>query len=286
MVARRIVWRPTSREPYETISSMKTMPPPISRLVNREAVVLLGWGRAILLQLAHPLVAAGVSDFSRFHKERRGYFQRAQHTVGAMLTLTFGSSGEADRVIDRINAIHQRIHGVVVEPVGRFPAGTTYDATDPVLLAWVHVTLLDSVLKAYDAFVRPLTVEERDQYCAEAAPTATRLGVPPSLLPMTAASLANKMFAMRTSGDLAVGPRARELASALLAPPIKPAAPMFAIARDITVGFLPPEIRDGYEFAWDAARERQWHRRVRLVRSLRGLLPTRLCEWPAARTAA
>jgi uncharacterized protein (DUF2236 family) len=259
---------------------------PVSRLVNREAVVVLGWGRAILLQIAHPLVAAGVSDFSGFHTARGGYLQRARHTIGAMLTLTFGTTAEADRVIDHINAIHQRVHGVLREPVGRFPAGTPYDATDPALLAWVHVTLLDSILQAYELFVRPLTTEERDAFCAEAAPTIMRLGVPADRLPMTAAALAAQFDAMLASGDLAVGAQARGVASALLSPSIGAATPMFAIARDITVGLLPPEIRASYGYAWDAGRERQWRRRVRFVRGVRGLLPSLLCEWPAARAAA
>lgn len=261
-------------------------PASVSRLVNREAVVVLGWGRAILLQLAHPLVAAGVSEFSGFHTARGGYLQRARHTVGAMLTLTFGTPAEADRVIDRINAIHRRVHGVLREPVGRFAAGTRYDATDPDLLAWVHVTLLDSILQAYDAFVRPLTAAERDAFCAESAPMVARLGVPAERLPSTGAALSAQFAAMIASGDLAVGSQARQVAAALLSPSIGPATPMFAIARDITVGLLPPDIRAAYGFAWDDVREQKWRRRVRLVRGLRGLLPPLLYEWPAARTAA
>lgn len=259
---------------------------PASRLINREAVVLLGWGRAILLQLAHPLVAAGVSEFSGFHTARGGYLQRARHTVGAMLTLTFGTTAESDRVIDHINAIHRRVHGTLREPVGRFAAGTPYDATDPALLAWVHVTLLDSILQAYDAFVRPLSTAERDAFCAESAPMVTRLGVPIDRLPLTAAALSEQFAAMLASGDLAVGPQARQVASALLSPSIGPATPMFALARDITVGLLPPPIRSGYGFSWDDVRDRQWRRRVRFVRGIRGILPPLLYEWPAARRAA
>lgn len=265
---------------------MPAVSAPVSRLVNREAVVVLGWGRAILLQLAHPLVAAGVSDFSGFHTERGGYLQRARHTIGAMLTLTFGTAGEVDRVIDHINAIHQRVHGVLREPVGRFPAGARYDATDPALLAWVHVTLLDSILQAYDTFVRPLSTAERDAFCAESAPMITRLGVPIERLPVTAAELSRQFEAMLASGDLAVGPPARRVAGALLSPSIGPATPMFSIARDITVGLLPRDLRQAYGFAWDDVREQKWRRRVRLVRGIRGILPPLLYEWPAARAAA
>ena len=71
---------------------------PVARKVNREAVVLLGWGRAVLLQLAHPLVAAGVSDYSKFRRGTRGYLRRVRSTVGAMIELTFGTPDEAQRI--------------------------------------------------------------------------------------------------------------------------------------------------------------------------------------------
>jgi uncharacterized protein (DUF2236 family) len=73
--------------------------PSVARKINRERVVLLGWGRAILLQIAHPLVAAAVADHSPFGEDLRGYLQRARRTVGAMLRLTFGTDDEARRVV-------------------------------------------------------------------------------------------------------------------------------------------------------------------------------------------
>jgi uncharacterized protein (DUF2236 family) len=257
----------------------------VSRKINRETVVLFGWGRAILLQIAHPLIAAAVSDFSRFHAEPGGYVRRTRHTIRAMLGLTFGAPEEIDRVIDRINAIHQHVHGTLPERVGRFPAGTTYTATDPVLLAWVHVTLIDSILIAYDTLVGPLSTEEQDRYCVEASAMTMRLGVPAELLPMSAAALGRAMDAMRASGDLAVGPAARELAAALLAPPIGVVRPFFGPVRRLTIGLLPDDIRRAYDFAWDGSRERSWRRLAGFVRRCRGLLPGRLAQWPAARAA-
>src|ERR1700683_3003145 len=258
----------------------------VSRRVNRETVVLLGCGRAILLQFAHPLVAAGVADYSRFHTASGGYLSRTRRPVGAMLALTFGPPDEVAGVLDRINGIHAHVHGALREAVGRFPAGTRYAATDPELLAWVHATLLESILIAYETFVGPRTAEEKSQYCVEASAMTTRLGVPAGRLPMTAVSLDAEMRAMYASGDLCVGPAARELSAALFAPPIGPASPVFGLVRVLTTGLLPPEVRQAYGFAWTAGRDRQWHRLARIVRGLRGVLPSIFCEWPAARTAA
>ena len=59
----------------------------VARKINREAVVLLGWGRAILLQFSHPLVAAGVRDFSHFDHSAESYVRRVRRTVGGMLDM-------------------------------------------------------------------------------------------------------------------------------------------------------------------------------------------------------
>ena len=72
-----------------------------------------------------------------------------------MLRLCFGAEPEAQAVVARINAIHERVHGHLPETAGIFPAGTSYSAHDPALLAWVHATLLDMNLRVYERFVEP-----------------------------------------------------------------------------------------------------------------------------------
>lgn len=135
----------------------------ISRRLNGERLVLFGWSRAILLQFAHPLVAAGVADHSSF---RQGPFvaaARLHHTVRAMLSLTFGTPARRDEALARISAIHRTVHGALREAVGLFPAGTPYSAEEARLLAWVHVTLLESIPLAYERLVGPLSDDHRDQ---------------------------------------------------------------------------------------------------------------------------
>src|SRR6187431_41758 len=128
----------------------------VSRRINAERLALLGWSRAILLQLAHPLVAAGVAAHSSFGSGPVAAAMRLHHTVRAMLDLTFGDEPARARVLATIHTIHNRVHGALSRAVGPFPHGTPYSANDPDLLLWVHVTLLDSVVLAYETFVRPL----------------------------------------------------------------------------------------------------------------------------------
>ncbi len=259
---------------------------PVVRRVNREAVVVLGWGRAILLQLAHPLVAAGVGAHSGFDAGMLAYVRRMRRTIGSMLSLTFGTESEIRETAGRINAVHHRVHGRLDCAVGGYPAGTPYDATDPALLTWVHATLIDSQLRTYALFVGPLARDEEDRYCAEAAQVGPLLGVAASELPDTKERLDGYLHRMQQEDRLAVGAGARRLAEALLAPPGRRwVAPALWLGRLTTVGLLPASIRDGYGFGWCEKDARRLRSAAAVLRAARRVTPPVLREWPAARKA-
>ena len=152
-----------------------------------------------------------------------------------MLGITFGTPEEARRIIERINHIHQQVRRSLRRPAGIFPAGTPYSATDP-RLCWVHATLVDSMMLTYERLVRPLTPQERDQFCLEAAETGYLLGIPDRLLPRTAQDLERYFAQMFASGEIAVGDDARALGGAVL-PPLGPAAaPLFRMTKLLTEG--------------------------------------------------
>jgi uncharacterized protein (DUF2236 family) len=249
--------------------------------------MLAGWGRAILLQLAHPLVAQGVADHSGFAADRRGRVRRLERTLRAMLALTFGTTEEVAEAAAAINKIHDRVNGQLREGTGEFGAGTGYSAHDPALLAWVHATLVDTFLLTYERFVGPLSPVERDRYCREAGGVAPLLGIRPHTLPRTTGELTAYMERMLASGEIVVTDTARLLAGEVISPGLPwPARPLLALARLVTVGLLPPPIREAYGFEWSSRRERA----LRLLsaatrRSLR-LVPPLARHWPAARRAA
>src|SRR5918996_149928 len=165
----------------------------VAERVHGEVAVLLGWGGAILLQLAHPLVARGVADHSGFRGDARASWRRLHRTLGAMLALTFGGQEGAARAARGINAIHDRVHGRLAHPEGPYPAGTTYSAHDPELLRWVHAACLVMFMDAYERYVRPLSREERDRYCAESSEVEPLLSIPTGFLPRSSAELATCM---------------------------------------------------------------------------------------------
>src|SRR4051812_8692295 len=143
--------------------------PGITDRVNGERVVLLGWPCAILMQVAHPLIAAGVLDHSTFRDNAVAPIRRLHSTVRAMLGLSFGTPAERAEVITTIRSIHTRVNGTLQTDVGRYAAGTRYSAEDPALLLWVHATLVDTSIRLFDMLAGKLTDQDRDEYCRESA---------------------------------------------------------------------------------------------------------------------
>lgn len=260
------------------------MPQLVAQRVNAERLAVLGWSRALLLQLAHPLVAAGVAGHSSFRGGGLAAVARLHHTIRVMLALTFGDAAARQDALEGIRTIHRRVHGRLPAAAGIFPAGTPYSAEDPALVLWVHATLLESIPLIYEPTVAPLTPEERDRYCAEAAEVAIDLGARPEEVPRSWAATGDYLARMYASGAIAVSAQARELAAAVLAPPLAWAAgPLASMNRLVTLGLLPGPIRDQYGLTWDARDEVRLARSMRGLRAVRRVLPRRVAWWPEAR---
>src|SRR5262245_5679159 len=259
-------------------------PASVSRRINAERIVLFGWGRAILLQLAHPLIAAGVHDHSGFRATPWAAATRLYHTVHAMLALTFGIEADYQRALEGIRAIHRRVNGVLPATAGRYAAGTRYSAEDPDLVLWVHATLLESVPLAYERLVAPITLQERDTYCAEAAPMAIALCAREADVPRTWNDTQRYLDRVRASHTLVVSDQARSLARSVLHPPGGWAlGPAPLVNRIVTVGLLPPDLREQYGLQWTARHQRAFDAIVPILRGARHITPDVAALWPEAR---
>jgi uncharacterized protein (DUF2236 family) len=257
------------------------------RVLQREVILLVAWGPAILLQFAHPLVARGVADHSAFNTERWGRAQRLHQTLRAMLQLTFGTECEALAAAARINTIHDRVHGRLSQAAGIFPKGTLYSAHDPVLLAWVHATLLEMNLHVYELFVASLSAEEKDRYCMEASSIEGLLGIPKGRVPRSVSELQQYMEAMYASGEICVTDVARTLSRALLYPQVpRILLPAIGFMRLTTIGLLPTSIRADYGFTWSAWHDAKLRLLIALTRIVLPLTPPILRYWPAAYVAS
>lgn len=263
---------------------VRSGPDSISWKINREVIVVAGWGRAILLQLAHPAVAAGVHDHSAFRGSLRSSFRRLRSTVGAMLSITFGDMEQMIAAAAGINTIHDRVRGrVPPRPNGVCPRAT-YSAHDPELQTWVHATLLESIPLTYELLVGPLTRHERDRYCSEATIMEPLLGMPAGRLPRDSAELDHYMREMLASGSIVVTATSRALARAVLYPPRwQTAWPVFRAVQILTIGSLPPTLRQAYGFEWRAREVRAFARWTAWLKTSLRLLPPLVREWPMAR---
>jgi uncharacterized protein (DUF2236 family) len=246
--------------------------------IGRERALLLGGGAALLLQISHPLIAAGVSAHSTFPQ---GAFDRLRSTLDATLRITFGDREQAERAAAGVRATHARVRGTLIQPVGPFPAGMTYDAEDPALALWVHATLVVTGLDTYHRFVGRLGPEERAGYYEDAKAFGALFGVHDRFMPATYRSFIAYVRDMVTGPTLAAGPEASRLAREILRPPLPlPMAPAGPLNRLITAGLLPPRIREAFGLRWTARDASAFHALASGSRWTLPLVPSPLRYWP------
>lgn len=211
---------------------------------DREAMLLLGAGpRALLLQLAHPAVAAGVEEHSDF---RADPWRRLDGTLRSYLRIIYGSTRAAHDEIRRLNALHRGI------------TGEGYDARDPSLSMWVHATLVDSTIVANHAWAGPVTRDQAARFYDETKPIARAFGVPPSVLPGDLDAFETYLAEqLGPGGPVVVGDTARSLAESILHPPLPGvlgrigAEPrLYDWALWPSLALLPPAVRAAYGFRW------------------------------------
>jgi uncharacterized protein (DUF2236 family) len=202
------------------------------RMVHADIVAMMVGGiRGLLLQMLHPHALQGVLDHSNFRSDMHG---RLRRTARFIAVTTFGHRDDAQAAIDRVNRIHAAVGGTL-------PDGSPYSASDPRVLAWVHVAEATSFLAAYLRHVRPdMPGAEQDEYYRQFAVIALALGADP--VPTNRAE-AEAIF-RELRGDLSASPDAREVADLVLGQRPKGAPPAVqALLGAEAVALLPPFAR-------------------------------------------
>lgn len=223
----------------------------IRRVGNTPVTPFLGGGTAVLLQVAHPLVAVGVAEHSDY---RNDLWRRLGRTLRALYLITFGTRAEAERAGAIVQAVHGHVRGRTQTTLGRFPKGTPYSADDPELMLWVHGTLVVASLSAYQRFERRLTPLEQEEYYREMAVVAELFGTPASVIPPTLAEFREYFAAELASETIAITQPAREIADVILQAPVPVPIRLFAPAHRLaTAAQLPVELRRAYGLHWTPA---------------------------------
>ena len=267
--------------------------------LNREAMLLLGAGpRALLLQIAHPLIAEGVDQHSDF---RADPWPRLAATLRSYLMIVYGSGFQARAEIRRLNALHRGIEGPVEDDAARAAHGTRYSARDPELALWVHATLIDSTIAAYDAWIEPLSHERRARFYAEMRPIGRAFGIPDAVLPADIDDFDSYVAGMLApSGPVRVSATARDLAGFILRSPLGGALPGVPLASRWlgripagayawtllpSIGLLPESVRDEYGLAWGPTERAVSSWLSAGLRAWRPMVPPGLRWMPQARAA-
>jgi uncharacterized protein (DUF2236 family) len=230
--------------------------------IDREALTFLGAGRALLLQLAHPWVAAAIAEHSKTIDDPIGRFHR---TFAVVFTMVFGTLDQALSAARALHRRHAAIYGRLPITVGPFRAGSPYQANDLAALRWIYATLVETALMTHDFVLPPLTGEERARYYAESHRFAALFGIPRATLPADWREFATYAEMMRESDVLTVSPAAREIArqifsgaGSLLLPP--------QWYRAVTASMLPPRLREAFGLSdtdsSQSERARVWLRRI------------------------
>ena len=209
--------------------------------------------RALLVMAAHPVAFAG---FFAHTGALDDPYARLQRTATVLDAVAFDTKARADRLTARVRAMHRKVSGELAEDAGRFAAGTPYRADDPALLLWILAALAESAMLVYRKYVRSLSREELDRLWRDYRVVGRRFGLRERDMPPDIDAFEAYMADMYASGDLHVTPEARRLAiDVVLHPPVPlHHRPVVELVNQITIGWLPADIRRQYGFRWDPLR--------------------------------
>jgi uncharacterized protein (DUF2236 family) len=241
---------------------------------------LLVAARALLLEVAHPVVAGGVDGHSNFAQDPWG---RLRRTIDAVMTFTYGGP-EAIRRGEELRRMHGRIKGVDW-------AGRHYHAHDPEAYAWVHATLLEGGLVMCEHFGPRLAPSEKSRYYREWLQIGRLLAVPEGELPSDLDSF-HRYYERMIDERLEDNRVVREVLEAVSSPSPPPHVPRPVwmparvsaghLTRLVTVGLLPPTLRERWGLEWTSGQQRELRAFSRLVRRVAPRVPERLRFFPYA----
>ncbi|GER23815.1 hypothetical protein NCCP1664_23100 [Zafaria cholistanensis] len=241
--------------------------------IAAESVTLLGAGRAILLQLAHPAVGHGVARHSSFARDP---MKRLHGTLRYIYSLTAGTPEQAAAAVARVNAVHAGVRGPAADD-GSHPA---YDARDPELQLWVAATLHDSAARVHEAVFPGVPPEVAEEVYRGYAVLGTALQLPEGMWPATRADFAQ--YWEREVARLRVDATTRSVAQEVLRSRrvswfLRPAMPL---VRLVTTGLLPDQLREPFGLPWSQRRERVFHAVMWTVAAVYPRLPRALRHAP------
>jgi uncharacterized protein (DUF2236 family) len=211
-------------------------PDSVTWRVHKEPALLVGGLCALMVQALHPLAIAAVADHSDYKHDVWGRYDR---TTNYVVTTIYGTTKQALAVGARVRAVHAPIKGIDTV------TGLAYEADDPVLLLWIHATLVECFLAAYRRFVEPLSQDEADRYVAEMVRQAELVGLKAEQVPSS--ERANREFIESCRPMLQVTRSSVEAVDTVLHPPLAAwKRPFWWVVGQAAVSLLPDYARELY----------------------------------------
>lgn len=235
------------------------------RKVACESLLIIGCGRATILQNAHPGIAQGTAAHSGF---ARNPLRRLHHTMIFLYGVVFGTREEAGSVSRTVVALHRKV------------TGPGYSADDPALQVWVAATMYDTAITLYEGVFGPLPPAEADECYQQYSVLATAIGCPREAWPASRQDFASYWQSMIAA--MRIDDTSREIAEALLYPSHLPIVwrIFLPLHRFVTIGMLPEPIRDGLGYSWTPRKARILRYGLRLVAVCYPRLPRKLRHAP------
>jgi uncharacterized protein (DUF2236 family) len=223
----------------------------ITWTVNRESAVFLAAGRAALLQLAHPWVAVALAQHSSLLHNAIGRFHS---TFRVIYTMLYGARSQALEASRQLYQRHNGIRGELPHALGPYPQGDHYEANEVAALCWVHATLVESAILAYEFVLPPLSLSDREQYYTESKRVAALFGLPAEALPSDWQAFLTYTGEMFDSPHLCVDDNALSLGRSVLSGVgtwLRPPHWYHAL----TAYWMPPRLRIAFELPFGAPEE-------------------------------
>lgn len=246
--------------------------------IAKEAILILGGGRAVLLQLAHPFVAYGVDEHSKTRTDPQGRFRRTFEVIHA---LVFGDAEVALRHARRVHQIHEHIQGHLGEAAGPFDKATPYEANATDALLWVLATLADTTVQVYERVVAPLSPEEKEQLWREWKIFGRLFGLSEAVMPDTWVAFQAYFRGMLESGILSPTRPAKEIGALLFQGPNIFTALVMKWYGWMTAGLMPEKLRDAYGMPFRSLQRFTFKVSMAVIGFVWSKLPGRLRYLPA-----
>ncbi len=219
--------------------------------INREAFVLLAGPRALLLQIAHPGIAAGVFE----HSDWRAHpWRRLWNTLWLMSQVIFSRPAASRKALQRINAAHRPVKGIYYSQPETKPRH--YSAHDPELSFWVIATLIDSSVYAHERWGTAIDSEGLETYYQESLKLTPLFGLNPALPPQNWRAFQHYFDEILNSGALCSTQVSSQLTHAIL----NRNKALSPFVSSLAASSLPESVRLGFNLPWTEAQELKWRR--------------------------